>query len=122
MENKIFSLRSLLNSFRYAINGIKEASRTEWNVQIHVFIAIVIIVLGYIVNLERWEWVSIILCVALVIAMELINSSIEKLVDILIPEYNVKAGLVKDIAAGSVLVCSIAAAIVGCIIFVPKFL
>jgi diacylglycerol kinase len=119
---KSLSLRSLVNSFRYAMNGIKEASRIERNVQIHVFIAIVVIALGCIVNLETWEWVSIILCVALVIAMELINSSIEKLVDILIPEYNVKAGLVKDIAAGAVLVCSIAAAIVGCIIFIPKFL
>ncbi len=65
------------------------------------------------------EWVAIILCIGMVLATELINTAIERLVDLISPDRNPIAGQIKDIAAGAVLICAIAAAIVGLIIFIP---
>ena len=116
------SPQSFLKSFGYAIKGLKSATCTERNFQTHLLTVFAIIIIGFVLKIAPWEWVSIIFCFALVLGMELINSSIEKLADILIPEYNEKIGLVKDIAAGAVFICAIAAAVVGAIIFIPKLL
>lgn len=68
-------------------------------------------------GITRTEWIVIILCIGVVIAAELFNTAIEKLVDLVSPERHPIAGQVKDIAAGAVLVCAVAAAIIGIIIF-----
>jgi len=70
-------------------------------------------------GITRTEWIVIILCIGVVIAAELFNTAIERLVDLVSPERHPIAGQVKDIAAGAVLVCAVAAAIIGIIIFLP---
>ena len=64
-------------------------------------------------------WMIIILCIGVVIAAELFNTAIEKLVDLVSPQQHPVAGQVKDIAAGAVLVCAATAAIIGLIVFIP---
>ena len=65
------------------------------------------------------EWCIVVICFGVVLAAEGFNTAIERLVDLVSPEFHPVAGDVKDVAAGAVLICAIAAAIIGCIIFVP---
>jgi len=103
-----------------AFNGIKKAFQTERNLRFHFFVAIIVTFLGIILSLSIFEWVGILFCIGLVICAELINTSIEKLVDLVSPQFNKKAGLVKDISAGAVLFAAIISIIIGLIIFLPK--
>ena len=77
--------------------------------------------LGCYTKLNSTEWLWISLAIALVIVLELLNTAIEVLVDLVCPEQNPKAGAIKDLAAAAVLVASLFAVTVGLFIFVPKF-
>lgn len=113
-------ISQFVKSFGYAIKGIAVAVRTEQNLQIHLVAVVVVVVAGVKLQVSTAEWMVLVLCFGIVISAELINSAIEKLVDLVSPEYNAKAGLIKDIAAGAVLVVAMAAAVVGGFIFIPK--
>ena len=112
--------KKLINSFKYAIEGIISSFKTERNMKIHVFAMIIVIALGFFFKLDKVEWCFIIIAIASVISAELFNTAIETVVDIVSPERNPKAKLAKDIAAGAVLVVAICAAIIGFIVFGPK--
>lgn len=112
--------KKLINSFKYAIEGIISSFKTERNMKIHVFAMIVVIALGFFFRLDKVEWCFIIIAIASVISAELFNTAIETVVDMVSPERNPKAKLAKDIAAGAVLVVAICAAIIGFIVFGPK--
>lgn len=112
----------LIASFKYAFKGITFSLKTQRNAQIHIVAVILATFLGFILGISTTEWIIIIFAVALVLAAELFNTSIEFLIDLLSPEYHEKAGRAKDIAAGAVLICAISAAIAGLIIFLPKLI
>lgn len=112
----------LISSFKYAIDGIKKAYKAERNLKIHVLVMIIVILLGFILKLAVWEWVVCIVLFALVIGAELFNTSIEEVVNLLSPEIRIHAKYAKDIAAGAVLVNAFFAAVVGCIILIPKII
>ena len=114
--------KKLINSFKYAIEGIISSFRTEQNMKIHVFIMIVVIILGIILKLSASEWIILTIVIALVISAELFNTTIETVVDMITKEKNEKAKLAKDVAAGAVLVLAIGSVVVGLIIFIPKIL
>jgi diacylglycerol kinase len=113
---------SFLKGFVFACNGLAKAIRTERNLKVHMGISILVCMLGFAVQLSTIEWCLIIACMGLVMGAELMNSAIEKLVDMVSPGFDARAGLVKDIAAGAVLVCAITSAIIGLFIFIPKLL
>ena len=75
---------------------------------------------GWCFDISKMEWVAVVICIGCVFAMELVNTAIERLVDLVSPKFNAKAGLVKDIAAAAVLIASMMSLAVGLIIFVPK--
>ena len=77
---------------------------------------------GIFFGITKAEWLAVIICIGMVITAEPFNSAIERLVDMVSPQWQSIAGEVKDIAAGAVLVTAIAAAIVGLIVFVPYLL
>lgn len=112
--------KKLINSFKYAIQGILSSFKTERNMKIHIFIMILVISAGIILKINKYEWIACILCFAIVISGELFNTAIETVVDMVMPYKNEKAKIVKDISAGAVLVLAIGAAICGLIIFIPK--
>ena len=112
--------KKLINSFKYAIQGILSSFKTERNMKIHIFIMILVIVAGVILKINKYEWIACILCFAIVISGELFNTAIETVVDMVMPYKNDKAKIAKDIAAGAVLTLAIGAAVIGVIIFVPK--
>lgn len=113
-------LKRELKSFGYAIKGIASAFRTEKHLQFHLLAAVAVTVLGFWVKLNATEWCIIMICIAMVLVAELFNTAIEKLVDLVSPEYDRIAGLVKDVAAGAVLIASIASAVIGVIIIGSK--
>lgn len=114
--------KKLVNSFKYAGEGIINSFKTERNMKIHVFVMLCVIGLGFFLNINKTEWSICILLFALVIAGELFNTAIETIVDMITPHKNEKAKLAKDVAAGGVLVLAIGATIIGLLIFAPKIL
>ncbi len=112
--------KKLINSFKYAFEGVFSSFKTERNMKIHIFIMIMVIIAGILFKINKYEWIICIICFALVISGELFNTAIETVVDMIMPYKNDKAKLVKDISAGGVLILAISSAIVGLIIFIPK--
>lgn len=114
-----FSIKKRLKSFTYAWKGIKSFICREHNAWIHLSIALLTIAAGFFFEIQRMEWIAIIICIGAVIAAEAFNTAIERLVNLTSPEWHPIAGEVKDIAAGAVLICAVASAIVGLVIFIP---
>ena len=104
-------------SFRYAIEGIISAIRSEAHLRFHIVIANLICVFAYFFGITKVEWAILILCIFAVISAELLNTAIEKAVDTATMEINSLAKLSKDAAAGAVLVLSIGACFVGVCLF-----
>ena len=117
-----FSIKKRLQSFLFAIKGVKNLIINEHNARIHLTALLVVIGLGLFLKLELMEWVAITIVSGIVILTELINTAIENLADIVEPKWNEKIGKIKDYSAGAVLVAAIVSVIVGGIIFIPKFL
>ena len=115
-------MKKIKNSFKYAIEGIWTSFKTERNMKIHIFIMILVIIAGIILKIDKLEWIICITLFAIVIGSELFNTSIETIVDMVMPEKNEKAKIAKDVSAGAVLVVAIGAAIIGLVIFVPRIL
>ena len=92
----------------------------EFNFKIHLLIAFFVLFFGILFDLNKFEWVVIIFAIFLVLITEVLNTSIENLADLLVSETNTNVKIIKDIAAGAVLLTSLAATIVGLLVFLPK--
>lgn len=112
----------LWKSFYFAISGIMSALKKERNFQIHVAAAIVAICLSIYFSLSVTEWILILLSIGGVFALELINSAIERVVDLVTMDYHPLAKQAKDFAAGAVLIYAIVAVLIGLLVFLPKIL
>jgi diacylglycerol kinase len=115
-------MNKFIKGFVYALNGIWQAAATQLNFRVHLVCAMIAVYAGYALHISNGEWLWIILCIGMVLVAELFNTAIEFLTDLVSPEYNKKAGLVKDMSAGAVLITAITALIIGLIIFAPKLL
>lgn len=114
-----YDLKKQLRSFGYAWKGIWCCVGKEQNLSFHLIATVLTVIAGFLLDIARTDWMIIILCIGVVIAAELFNTAIEKLVDLVSPQQHPVAGQVKDIAAGAVLVCAATAAIIGLIVFIP---
>jgi diacylglycerol kinase (ATP) len=115
-------MNKFIRGFGYALNGIWHAAVTQLNFRVHLVCMIMAVCAGYALHISNTEWLWIILCIGMVLVAELFNTAIEFLTDLVSPEYNKKAGLVKDMSAGAVLITAITALIIGLNIFLPKLL
>nr|WP_223280549.1 diacylglycerol kinase [Virgibacillus halodenitrificans] len=106
--------------FTFAWNGLKEVTRTERNFRIHLFITALVLTIGFLVELNWLEWCIVIFAIGFVLVTEVTNSAIEKMIDYLNPAIHPSAKIIKDMAAGAVLIAAIIAALIGLIIFLPK--
>lgn len=111
----------MIRSISYSFKGLRFAFKTQPNFRIECVSAILVLTSGFIFGLTAYEWVVISLCIGAVCAAELVNTAIEKLVDMVQPDFDAKAGLVKDLSSAMVLVVAIGSAACGLIIFLPKF-
>ena len=112
-------LRKWIESANYAIEGILHAAKTERHLRYHFYAAVLILLLSLILGITRSEFIAIAIVAIIVLSVEMLNTAIEATVDIIFKEYDNRAKIVKDIAAGAVLTASIGAAVVGYIIFLP---
>ena len=117
---KVLSIKR--KSFGYAFKGIDDVIEHEPNMKIHVVVAILVVIMAIILKVSIIEWIILVLLIGAVLAAETINTTIENLVDMYTKEYDEKAKIVKDTAAGTVLILAITSAIIGLIIFIPKII
>lgn len=111
---------SLGSAFSNAGAGIVYALRTQRNMKIHLAVGLVAIVLGFVLQIDAASWLAIIVCIALVIALECMNTAIESVVDLVSPRYHELAKRAKDCAAGAVFIAAIGAVVVEAVIILPK--
>ena len=114
--------KKMISSFRFAIHGILDVCRHGNNMKIHLVAAVMSILLSIYLQLSTLEWCCILGCIFVVLAAEMLNSAIEYTVDLITPDYHELAKKAKDAGAGAVLLVSILAVIIACIIFLPKML
>ena len=112
-------LMARLRSFRYAFAGLRLLLREEHNARIHATITVLVVVAGIVLRVSPMEWGVLVICIGMVLAAEAFNSAIERVANYLTTERDDRIRDIKDLAAGAVLLCAIAAAIVGLIVFVP---
>ncbi len=113
-------MKRLMKSFGFAFRGIASAVKSETNMKIHLTISFFVLVFGIVFSISTFEWIACLLCMALVIGLEMVNTAIESVVDLASPEKHPLAAKAKDVAAGAVLIAAIISVVVGVIIFLPK--
>jgi len=118
-SNKEIKMMSLKKSFLYAFRGLKYVMKNERNFRIELILAFLILVFSMILKIERWELVIVVFLITLVLVTELINTVVERVVDILEPRIHPFAKLIKDIMAAIVLISAITSVAIGLIVFLP---
>lgn len=117
----IVEKKNVFISFKRALEGIKHAYSTEFHMVVHGYFAIGVIISGVLFQISYIEWLICLILIGAVFALELINTAIESVVNMITTDYNFHAKVAKDTAAGAVLVMSVVSAVIGLVIFVPKF-
>lgn len=115
----MIKLKRLLKSFKYAIRGFMRTMKEEQNLKVQVLIGIFVMGLAFYYQISRIEWCFLIFTIGLVLLMEIANSAIERISDVLRPRIHSYVMEVKDIMAAAVMLASIVAVLVGSIIFWP---
>jgi diacylglycerol kinase (ATP) len=114
--------RTLAKSFGYALEGVVWAFTHNQNLVIHFIVGSAVIICSFLLRLSYSEIVDLIIMILLVIAAEMVNSSIEQMTDLIVKEHRIEAKIAKDVAAGMVLVTSFGSVIVGLLILLPHIL
>lgn len=113
-------MKRFFKSFGFALNGWKFFFITEKNGQIQLVVAVLVLIASFIFRISHTEWMAVLICMAMVLALEMTNSVLEKLVDFLHPGQHEHVKWIKDVAAGAVLWAAVLSAVIGGIIFLPK--
>ena len=113
------AIRRFLKGFYYAWQGIIHVLRYERNARAHLLFATLAFILGLYLRVTNAELAAIFFAIIIVFLAEIFNTAIEKTLDLIDSEYNHKIMIIKDMAAGAVLIASVAAAMLGVIIFLP---
>jgi diacylglycerol kinase (ATP) len=122
MERDKTFITGRIKSVRYTVIGAYKLITTEHSVMVQSSIAVLLVIAGFYFNISREEWMLQILATGLVLAVEGLNTAVEKICDFIHPEYHERIGFIKDIAGGAVLFAALASIAVGLLIYVPKFL
>jgi undecaprenol kinase len=112
----------LLRSFGYAFQGLKHVFINEQNMQVHFCLAIIVFVLAVWLDVTRIEWLILLVVVSGIFALEIMNTAIERTVDLVTEQYHPIAKRAKDVAASAVFVYSVFAVIIGMVLFIPYLL
>lgn len=112
-------IKKTIKSFGFAFQGILYTIKTQWNFRFHLLATVLVVGCGFYFEINKMEWLFLLLCIGLVLFAELLNTAIESTVDLCSPEIHPLAKVAKDTAAASVLILAIMSAIIGVIIFFP---
>ena len=120
MSLKSKDKRTFKGSVKNCLDGISYVTKSEKNFKREIALGIIALILSYILKIDKIEFIIVLTMICLVLTTEIINTAIERAVDLVTKEYHELARIAKDVSAGSVLVTSIFALIIGIIIFIPK--
>lgn len=112
--------KKFISSFKYAREGAEHAWRTQRNLWVHFLIGLAVLAAAIALSVSLVELSILVLVIFTVIAVEMINTAIEEMVNILSPGYRKEAALAKNVAAAAVLVVSVGSILIGFFIFMPK--
>lgn len=112
----------MIKSFQYSLQGFLSAMRSEANLRFHIAASVIAITAGLWLQIETVEWCIVVLCIGAVFGFELINTSIEQLCNHVTTEEHPSIKKIKDISAAAVLLVSVASAVAGLLIFLPKLI
>lgn len=115
-------MRRFIRSFGFAFSGLAYTLKTQLNFGIHLAALVLVILAGWYFRLSTGEWLAVTLVSGLVLVTELLNTAIELLVDLICPDFDLRAGRIKDVAAGAVLTAAIIAVVTALLIFIPKLI
>ena len=113
------SWKRLITSMSYALNGIRLAVCRERHMRIHLVAAIIVVVAAAVFRVSKMEWLVLLITIGIAISLEIVNSAIERTVDLVTDEYRPLAKEAKDLAAGAVLVFAMLSVVIGISIFFP---
>ena len=112
-------MKTFIKSFDFAFQGVLQYFSKQRNAMIQTIVGLTAIALGFIVSISSYQWLLVLFCIGLVISLEMINSAIEVFCDMVTTDFHPQIKIIKDVAAGAVLVASIASLVIGLIIFIP---
>lgn len=115
----MIDFKKFFTSLRIAISGLKITFKKEQSFRIQVFIGLIVILLMFVLKLNPLEKSVLIIVIAMVLSLELINSQIERFLDVIQPSYQPEVKLIKDISAAAVLIAALGAVVVGIVILLP---
>jgi len=113
-------IRGRWRSLKFAFKGVWLLLTTEDSIKVQVFVAIMVTVLGIYFNIPNTEWMLQFLAIGMVLVAEALNTAIEKIADFVHPDYHIKIGFIKDIAAGAPTFAGIISLIIAGFIYIPK--
>lgn len=119
-RKKLRGIKRLKSSLAFAFDGLKHAYKNEQSMTVHIIITVLVIICGIIFRLNSLEWIAVVFCIGIMMCLELVNTSIEAVVDLVTEKYNEKAKVAKDVAAAVSVMFSFTSIIIGLIIFIPK--
>ncbi len=115
-------MKRFFNSLGFAFSGIIQSWKIGQNFKIQVGCGMVSLVLCVLLNVQGWEWIVVLILTGGVLSLETLNSSIEKVCDLISVDRDPKIKKIKDLSAGAVLIFSVIAMVIGCMIFIPKII
>jgi undecaprenol kinase len=115
-------MRKFFKAFVYAWSGILFGIKAERNLKFHLLAAVVVFLAGLFTGLSVLEWCIVLILIGGMLSLEMMNAAIERVVDLITTESHPLAKHAKDLAAGAVLIYAIISAIIGWMIFIPKWL
>lgn len=118
----MLSLRRLLRSFRHALQGVDYSVRHERNFQFELFASVIVMAVAWWVGIHRAEWIIVFFLIFWVLSAELMNTAVERIINVLKPTLHPYARVIKDVMAAAVLMSALAAAVIGLTIFLPYLL
>jgi len=118
----MINIKRLFKSFRYAVKGIIKVFQEEQNLKIQISAGSIVVILATVCGVSRADWLILIITISIVILMEILNSAVERVTDLLKPRLDIYVKEIKDIMAAAVMFASLAAVIIGTIIFWPYLL
>jgi len=116
----VVDLLRLRKSFRHAWRGLIHTLFFHQNLRIHLTVALAALVLGILFKISPLEWVAILIAIFLVLVAEMVNTSIEEIINLVKEDHHERAQIAKDVSAGMVLLATIFAVIIGMVVFLPE--
>lgn len=122
LKGRKYKSKNIIDSFKHAFDGLIYSFKSTKNLIIDTVIALLVVIAGFIFKVNLTEWAILLICMALVMSLEMVNTAVEEAVNLAMPNIHPIAKISKDVSAGAVLFSAIISAVIGLLIFIPKII